>query len=93
MVPTFRFTAIAGLFALALALFPAAALAQDASSRPASDRVIIRAQLNKTECTCRMRGENLPVGTEVCMQNGMFRCVMDQNVTSWRSLASPCPQS
>lgn len=93
MVPTFRFSALAGLSALALPLVPAIALAQDARNRPASDWVITRAQLNKTECTCRMRGENLPVGTEVCMQNGMFRCVMDQNVTSWRSLAAPCPQS
>jgi hypothetical protein len=91
---TTRLAFLAGLMALAAPLLPAApAFAQDNATRFASERVIIRAQLNKTECTCRMRGENLPVGSEVCMQNGMFRCVMDQNVTSWRSLATPCPQS
>ncbi len=78
---------------LALPTLSPAALAEDIRARPASEWVVIRTQLNATECTCRMRGENLPVGTEVCMQNGLFRCVMEQNVTSWRSLASPCPQS
>lgn len=93
MVPTFRFLALAGLIALAQPVVSSHGRAEEARARPASDWVITRAQLNKTECTCRMRGENLPVGSEVCMQNSMFRCQMDQNVTSWRSLATPCPQS
>ncbi|MGL5446079.1 MAG: hypothetical protein ACRDBL_02080, partial [Rhabdaerophilum sp.] len=70
------------------------AQAQDLRSQPThSAWVITKAQLNKTECTCRIQGQSLPVGSEVCMQNSMFRCQMDQNVTTWRPLGSPCPQS
>lgn len=94
MALTTRMTFLSGLAAIALPLLTSTPLrAQDQTVRPASDWVITRAQLNKTECTCRMRGENLPVGSEVCMQQGMFRCQMDQNVTSWRPLQTPCPQS
>lgn len=68
--------------------------AQELRSQPTGGAwVVTKAQLNKTECTCRLRGESLPVGSEVCMQDNMFRCQMDQNVTTWRPLASPCPQS
>lgn len=68
-------------------------LAQDQSGQNFMSRVITKAQLNKTECTCRLFGQNLPVGSEVCMRDNMFRCQMDQNVTTWRPMASPCPQS
>jgi hypothetical protein len=68
-------------------------MAQDRSGQDFMSRVITKAQLNKTECTCRLFGQNLPVGSEICMKDSMFRCQMDQNVTSWRPLASPCPQS
>ncbi|MCZ8269185.1 MAG: hypothetical protein O9306_01325 [Beijerinckiaceae bacterium] len=89
-----RTSALAGLLATVwLLLAPVSLHAQEAQARPASDRVITRAQLNRTECTCRMHGENLPVGSEVCMRNGLFRCQMDQNVTTWRPLSKPCPQS
>ena len=89
-----RMTGFSGLLAtLALVTTAGISLAQDLRARPASDWVITRAQLNKTECTCRLRGENLPVGSEVCMQNSMFRCQMNQNVTTWQPLASPCPLS
>lgn len=89
-----RILVFCGLLAGLIApLATGTARADEPKSRPASDWVITRAQLNKTECTCRLRGENLPVGSEVCMQNGMFRCQMNQNVTTWQPLATPCPQS
>jgi hypothetical protein len=69
------------------------AQAQEPRARSVSDWVITKAQANKTECSCRMGGQSLPVGSEICMQNSMFRCQMDQNVTTWRPLSSPCPQS
>lgn len=69
------------------------ALAQNVS-RPASGiRVVTKTHLNQTQCTCRLSGQDLPVGSEICMQESLFRCQMDQNVTTWRPLASPCPQS
>jgi hypothetical protein len=72
-------------------LLPAAA--QDMRSRQVGQWVITKAQANKTDCSCRMRGQDLPVGSEVCMHDAMFRCQMNQNVTTWSPLASPCPQS
>jgi hypothetical protein len=68
-------------------------LGDDRNADSQSQRIVIKTQMNKTECTCRMAGMSLPVGSEVCIQNMMFRCQMDQNVTSWRALAAPCPQS
>jgi hypothetical protein len=79
--------------AIALVCATGIGSAQDRSSQNDLSRVIVKAQLNKTECTCRLFGQNLPVGSEVCMRDNMFRCQMDQNVTSWRPMASPCPQS
>jgi hypothetical protein len=79
---------------LAVALFPlATARAEDRAQPVHTPWIITKAQMNKTECTCRIAGQSVPVGSIVCMQNGLFRCQMDQNVTSWHSLASPCPQS
>lgn len=81
---------------LSLALLWGALLpvsAEELRPRPMGDWVITKAQANKTDCSCRMRGQSLPVGSEVCMQDGMFRCQMEQNVTTWHPLASPCPQS
>ncbi|MBN8534163.1 MAG: hypothetical protein J0L51_08720 [Rhizobiales bacterium] len=79
--------------AIALICTSGFTLAQDQPGQNSMSRVITKAQLNKTECTCRLFGQNLPVGSEICMRDSMFRCQMDQNVTSWRPLASPCPQS
>ena len=94
MMSKCRTSALAGLLATAWPLLgPVSLHAQESQARPAIDRVITRAQLNRTECTCRMHGENLPVGSEVCMRNSLFRCQMDQNVTTWRPLSKPCPQS
>lgn len=93
-----RATSIARLLrgalpAMMLIGMTASGMAQDHSGQNFMSRVITKAQLNKTECTCRLFGQNLPVGSEICMRDSMFRCQMDQNVTSWRPLASPCPQS
>lgn len=80
------------LLGLAIIAIAGPALAQDHNART-DVRILRKAQLNATECTCRLKGQSLPVGTEVCMGDGMFRCQMEQNVTSWKSLASPCPLS
>jgi hypothetical protein len=94
MMSKCRTPALAGFLALAWPLLaPVSLQAQETQMRPASDWLITRAQLNRTECTCRMHGQNLPVGSEVCIRNSLFRCQMDQNVTTWRPLSKPCPQS
>lgn len=79
--------------AIALVCTTGIGFAQDQAGQSFMSRVITKAQLNKTECTCRLFGQNLPVGSEICMKDNMFRCQMDQNVTTWRPMASPCPQS
>jgi hypothetical protein len=84
-------TCILSVLALVWAASPV--LAEEQRARPVGNWVITKAQLNKTECTCRLRGQDLPVGSEVCMQDSIFRCQMDQNVTTWRPMAAPCPLS
>lgn len=45
------------------------------------------------ECTCRALGRDHAVGTTICLNNALFRCGMDLNVTSWQAEGQPCPQS
>lgn len=49
------------------------------------------------ECYCRAMGSIFSVGTQICMNMGsgakLYRCGMDQNVTSWQSDGTGCPQS
>ena len=49
------------------------------------------------KCTCRYKGEHLPLGALRCLQtpNGprMHECVTVQNVTSWQPGKEPCPQA
>lgn len=49
------------------------------------------------KCTCRYKGEHLPLGTRRCLQTpkGLrtAECVTEQNVTSWRPTDEPCPQA
>lgn len=49
------------------------------------------------ECTCRAQGRIYALGSQICLPgaNGtqLFRCGMDLNVTSWKSMAKPCPLS
>lgn len=42
------------------------------------------------ECTCRAKGASFVVGTETCINEATYRCVMDQNVTSWQRLDRSC---
>lgn len=77
----------ASLFALAiLAAAPAAAKSP-----------WIQAGLDNPECTCRSRGANLALGSQICIPTPggmkMAECVMEQNVTSWRATAAPCPEA
>lgn len=49
---------------------------------------------NHPECTCRAAGQSHPLGAQICLTGSqLFRCSMDQNVTSWKPLGTPCPQS
>lgn len=49
---------------------------------------------NHPECTCRAAGQSHPLGAQICLAGGqLFRCTMDQNVTSWKPVGTPCPQS
>lgn len=46
------------------------------------------------ECTCRAAGASHPIGAQICLTGGqLFRCSMDQNVTSWKPVGTACPQS
>lgn len=87
--------ALLGCGTILLAMLPGNA--QETSADPLKSRIVFKAQANATECSCRVRGQNLPVGSEICLDTpkgaSLFKCQMDQNVTSWRPLASPCPQS
>lgn len=48
-------------------------------------------------CYCRARGQLFSEGTTICLRTGdgprLARCVMEQNVTSWRTSSEPCPES
>jgi len=52
---------------------------------------------NHPECTCRAQGQSYPLGSQICLSgvqgSQIFRCSMDLNVTSWKSVGTPCPQS
>ncbi len=48
-------------------------------------------------CTCRFKGEDLPLGAQRCIFTPQgprtSECVLEQNVTSWRPGQEPCPQA
>jgi hypothetical protein len=70
------------------------ALAQDRSATAAmqSTQRALPVQ-SAAECTCRALGTNFVVGSEACINNARMRCVMEQNVTSWKRVQDSCPQS
>lgn len=49
------------------------------------------------KCTCRYKGEHLPLGALRCLQTPegprTAECVTEQNLTSWRPSREPCPQA
>lgn len=49
------------------------------------------------ECTCRFKGENLPMGALVCMATKaggrLFRCEMNQNISTWQAVGDSCPSA
>ena len=93
--PKSRQVAISAAFLGCVALMPVASQADD-FVRPAYTQVnggpIIRMQA-KPDCTCRAQGSDFTVGSEVCLNSATFRCVMDQNVTSWQRMRDACPNS
>lgn len=85
------------------ALFAAATLASPAgfAAEPPAGRAeaapLVREAQSLPECTCRAYGVLHAIGTEICLRTpqglGRFRCGMDLNVTSWKKLDAPCPES
>ena len=73
------------------------ALAALAAAPAAAKTPLIMAGNDLPECTCRSRGANLALGSQICIPTPdgmkMAECVMEQNVTSWRASAVPCPQA
>ncbi len=53
--------------------------------------------IHNPECTCRFKGENVPLGGRRCLQTPAgprtAECVLELNVTSWRALGQACPQA
>lgn len=49
------------------------------------------------KCTCRYKGEHLPLGALRCLQTPdgprTAGCVTEQNITSWRPSREPCAQA
>lgn len=49
------------------------------------------------KCTCRYKGEHLPLGARRCLQTPdgprTAECVTEQNITSWRPGHESCPQA
>lgn len=49
------------------------------------------------DCTCRAGGARYELGDTACLRTPagprLARCEMDQNVTSWKTLAVPCAVS
>ena len=73
------------------------ALAALAATPVAATSPWVQASVDLPECTCRARGANLALGSRICIPTPdgmkMAECVMEQNVTSWRASAVPCPQA
>jgi hypothetical protein len=46
------------------------------------------------ECTCRYQGQNVPLGTHICLMTSegprFAECVREVNVTSWRPGTESC---
>jgi hypothetical protein len=49
------------------------------------------------DCTCRLPGETVPLGTVACLspggRPGLYECAMNLNITSWRRVADGCPSA
>lgn len=52
---------------------------------------------DNSKCTCRFKGEHLPLGSRRCLQTPQgartAECVTNQNITSWQPSDEPCPQA
>ncbi len=49
------------------------------------------------DCTCRFKGEDLPLGAQRCIPTAegprISECVIEQNVTSWRPSREDCVEA
>ncbi|MCA0399433.1 MAG: hypothetical protein LCH38_01300 [Proteobacteria bacterium] len=79
-------------FALAIAIVELAGAQPSSSSQDNSGPAT-----TLPDCYCRANGRIYGMGAEICLavsgQASLFRCEMDQNVTSWKRLDRTCPQS
>ena len=80
-----------------IAAFPV--LAQDQVAQEWGSRRFVQGHSaqNLGECTCRAKGRDFGIGSQICMTsptgNAVFTCAMEQNVTSWRKVSGPCPEA
>ncbi len=45
------------------------------------------------KCECRARGKAYTVGEQICLNGTVAVCDMNQNVTTWRSTSTYCPNA
>jgi hypothetical protein len=89
--PAYRPSAVL-LLALLAAFPPGFASAQDVarSERSWPSHRLPPARAELPPCTCRAAGADHAVGSSICLEGRRLRCVMEQNVTSWRSEPGEC---
>ncbi len=73
-------------------------LALGASSSGAHHRAVVvnnqRVVADSTQdCECRARGKAFTIGEQICLNGTVAICDMNQNVTTWRSTRSVCPNA
>jgi hypothetical protein len=44
-------------------------------------------------CTCRANGQAFALGEITCIRGKLSQCQMNQNVTSWQTIADTCPEA
>jgi hypothetical protein len=73
-------------------------LALGASTGSAHHRPVVvnnqRVAADATQiCECRARGKAYTVGEQICLNGKVAICDMNQNVTTWRSTQTFCPNA
>ncbi len=73
-------------------------LALGASSSIAHHRAVVvnnqRVSEDPTQkCECRARGQAFTLGEQICLNGKVAICDMNQNVTTWRTTPTFCPNA